>query len=58
MGARNKINGMYGLGIVAFAGIWGLAFQSWTVFLVIAAVLVGYCILSGDIRIEKPRRRK
>lgn len=58
MGARSKINGMYGLGIAAFAGFFGLAYHSWQVFLVIAAVLVGFCVLSGDIRIEKNRRRK
>ena len=62
MGVRNKINGMFGMGIFLFASFFGVAFQSWAVFLVLAAVLVGFCMFSGDIRFEptetKHRRRK
>ena len=58
MGARSKINGLVGLGIVAVAGFFGLAVQSWVVLFIVAAVLVGFCILSGDIRLDKPDKRR
>lgn len=58
MGARDKINGMFGLGIAALSGFIGLAYHSWTVFLVVAAVLMGASIVSGDIRVAKNRRRR
>ena len=53
MGARDKINGMCGLGALAIAGLFGAASQSWMMFFVIAALLFGVFIMSGDIRLNK-----
>ena len=42
MGVRNKINGMFGIGIFLFASFYGVAFWPWAVFLLLAGVMAGF----------------
>ena len=55
MGARNKLNASHIQMALFVAGILGIAFGSWWVFLLGAGVLVALGVQSGDIR--GPRRR-
>ena len=57
MGARDKINSLQGFGILAIAGFIGAASHSWTVFFVIAVIMGGISVMSGDIRFNKRRRK-
>jgi hypothetical protein len=52
---RRRLNIAYLNGSLLFAGIIGLAAQSWAVFLVASAVLVATGVYCGDIR-PHPRR--
>ncbi len=56
MSARHKLNQAVIQGCLIVAALVGLLFQSWTVFLLAAAVLVGLSVHSGEIR--GPARRK
>lgn len=48
MGARHKLNSMYGYGCLA-AGV-GLVGQSWLLFLIALAIMVAMSFHSGGIR--------
>ncbi len=50
MGARAKLNVSAVNGCLVLAAIIGLLFQSWTVFLVIAAILIAGDLYIGSIR--------
>lgn len=56
MGARQKLNAVYLLGIVGGALIVGLLFQSPFIAIVIGAVFIWAAIDGGDIRLNSPRR--
>jgi hypothetical protein len=50
MGAKQKLNVAVFNGALVFAGLAGLLTQSWTVFAVVLALMVGAAFLAGDIR--------
>jgi hypothetical protein len=50
MGARTKLNVSAVNGCLVLAAIVGLLFQSWTVFFVVAAILVAGDLYIGSIR--------
>ena len=57
MGARQKLNSIYLCSSVIIAGVIGAMFDSWTVFLIAVAVLLGTAFLDGTIRpTRRPRR--
>ena len=58
MNARTKLNGLYLCGILLAAGLFGAAFQSWTVFMIVAVALSLIAYHSGDLRTQKKPRRK
>jgi hypothetical protein len=57
MGARHKLNQAHLLGAVAIAAIAGLLTESWAVFFIAAAILLGGAICAGDIRFDSRRRK-
>jgi hypothetical protein len=54
MGARKKLNAVFLHGSLVVAAIGGLIAQSWAVFILALAVLLGASLYAGDIR---PSRR-
>ena len=50
MSARQKLNIAYINSAILFAAVLGGIFQSWTVFVIVAIVLVAMAIYSGSIR--------
>ena len=54
MSARQKLNAAYIQGGLIVAALVGALAQSWVVFAIAAAVLIGLGLLGGEIR---PRRR-
>jgi hypothetical protein len=48
--ARHKLNGAYFLGALLIAGLVGAMFESWTVFMIAAGVLIMSSVHDGDIR--------
>jgi hypothetical protein len=50
MGARQKLNAAYFQGSVVVAAVAGLLADSWPVFFITLAVLVGANLCAGDIR--------
>ena len=57
MGARQKLNEAYVNGALIIAGIAGLVTESWTVFIIAAAVLIGASTYSGGIRTKSRNYR-
>jgi len=57
MGVRHKLNQIHLLGAVGIAGIVGVLIQSWAAFFIAAAVLIGGSIYSGDVRLDRRRRK-
>jgi hypothetical protein len=55
MGARRKLNTAYAVGSLVLAIMVGVAFQSFTVFILALVVLVGCNLYLGEIR-PKGRR--
>lgn len=55
MGARQKLNAAYFQGSLVVAAFAGRIAQSWAVFIVVLAVLVGVCLYAGEIRPTKRR---
>jgi hypothetical protein len=55
MGARKKLNSAYTLGSLILAIVVGVAFQSFTVFILALFVLIGCNLYLGEIR-PKGRR--
>ena len=56
MGARQQLNSVYVLIALVIAAVIGAVAQSWVVFAVAAAVLIGSLVNSADIRIMPTRR--
>ncbi|MEQ8785614.1 MAG: hypothetical protein RIC55_04925 [Pirellulaceae bacterium] len=56
MSARHKLNVAFVNGALIVAGVVGMAFRSWLVFLIVAVVLVVGAIYAGDVR-QRPKRR-
>ncbi len=56
MGARQKLNDMYGCGTLVAAVVVGLIFQSWLASVIVAGVLLLAALDSGDIRPNGRRR--
>jgi hypothetical protein len=56
MGARTKLNLSAVNGCLVVAAVVGLLFQSWTAFLVIAAILIVGDLYIGSIRPSGRRR--
>jgi hypothetical protein len=54
MSARQKINVAYIQGGLIVAAVVGALAQSWVIFAITAATLIGLSLLGGEIR---PRRR-
>jgi hypothetical protein len=50
MGAKQKLNRFHTLSVLVVAGLFGGMTESWTVFLIVAAVLWVAAVSSGDIR--------
>lgn len=50
MGARQRLNSLYLVGVLIIAAIIGTAADSWLVFLLTAAILTGTLIHDGGIR--------
>ena len=57
MGARHKLNEIHLLGAVGIAAIVGALAQSWTVFFIAVAILVGGSIYAGDVRFDRRHRK-
>ena len=57
MGARQKLNQAYVNGALVVAGVAGLVTESWAVFIIVAAVLIGVSTYSGDIRTKSGNYR-
>jgi 4-hydroxybenzoate polyprenyltransferase len=57
MNARHKLNRAHLLATVCIAAFFGAATQSWAIFLLVGAALVGGLIYSGNIRFDQRRRR-
>ena len=55
MSARQKLNAAYIQGGLIVAAFVGALVQSWVVFAIAAAVLIGLSLLGGEIR---PRSRR
>ncbi len=51
MGAKQKLNSASALGALLIAAIIGGLTGSWTVFVIVAIVLIATAIHSGEIRI-------
>ena len=52
MGARHKLNQTHILGALGVAAVVGGLAGSWTVFFLVAVVLVGASVYVGDVRIH------
>jgi len=50
MGARQRLNSLYLIGVLMAAAVIGGALQSWSVFIVSAAILTATLVYGGDIR--------
>ncbi len=50
MRAREKLNGAYATGCLLVASLFGLATESWTVFVIALVMLLGLSVNNGDIR--------
>ncbi len=50
LGAKNKLNAAAINGSLIFAGIMGIATDSWGIFLVAFLIFLGTSFISGDIR--------
>jgi hypothetical protein len=57
MSARNDLNQMYATGSLILAAYLGLVFNSWLVFGMGAAALLGLNLFGGRIRLAAVRRR-
>jgi len=57
MGARTTLNGIYLSGALAISAILGLITESWVVFVIALAVLIGANVHAGRIRPEGRQRR-
>lgn len=66
MGVRQRLNSLYFLAVLIVAALIGGALQSWSVFMVSAAILTANLVYGGDIRpstqsprkTQKTRRRR
>lgn len=58
MGARQKLNGAYGLGSAIIALLVGGATGSFAVFLIVLVILLASNLASGEIRPRERDRRK
>jgi ABC-type Co2+ transport system permease subunit len=56
LSARKKLNVAFINGALVVAALIGIVFRSWTVFLIVAVVLVIGAIYGGDVR-QGPKRR-
>ncbi len=52
MGARQRLNSLYLIGVLVIAAIIGGAFSSWSVFFIVTGALTGIAIHGGDIRLS------
>ncbi len=52
MGARQRLNSLYFIGVLIIAASIGGAANSWTVFCLVAGVLIAAAIYGGDIRVS------
>ncbi len=50
MGARQRLNSLYFLAVLIVAALVGGAAQSWSLFLISAAIMTVLMIYGGDIR--------
>ena len=58
MGARQRLNSLYFMGILIVAAVGGAATESWGIFALVAFVLAANAIHAGNIRPQaNPRRR-
>lgn len=57
MSARHKLNQANVNGTLVIAGVVGAATESWTLFVILVAILVALSVHSGDIRLSSRRRR-
>ena len=62
MGARQRLNSVYMIGVLMVAAVIGGIAQSWIVFLVVAGVLTALMVHGGDIRssptTRHPKKRR
>ena len=58
MGARQRLNSFYLLAVLIVAAIIGGSAQSWSLFLISAAVMTVLLIHGGDIRPTSQSRHK
>jgi len=58
MGARQKLNAAYFHGSLLLAAVVGGLAQSWLVFFITVAVLLGLNLYAREIRPSKSRRRE
>lgn len=57
MSARNKLNQAYVNGALLIAGVCGAIGQSWSVFTVVAGLLLVLNVLFDEIRFARRKRR-
>ena len=53
MGARHKLNELYAIGSALVAAFFGLAAESWQVFLGVLVALLALMVHGGDIRLQQ-----
>lgn len=60
MGARQRLNSLYLIGALMVAAVIGGALQSWSVFMISAAILTAILVYGGDIRpsAQPPRKTR
>jgi len=56
--ARHKLNAAHIHGAMIVAGLLAALTGSWSVFLFVVLALMATAVISGDIRINKPTRRR
>ena len=56
MGARHKLNELYAIGSALVAAFFGLAAESWQVFLGVLVALLALMVHGGDIRLQQISR--
>ena len=57
MSARHKLNSAHMSGALGLAAILGVLSQSWAIFLIAAAALIGGAVYAGDVRFDRHRRK-
>lgn len=56
MNAREKLNQAAVTGALVFGALFGLATESWLIFIVVVVILLGMSVRDSSIRIDPPKK--